>query len=441
MIEPTERLLWLIVAVAAVGAVGLALPLVGAAAPIALAGVALFAVVDVFLAGSPSRVRLRRVIPERLLEHRGVDLGVVVESDRRVDVEVVDTLPQAEPAWLAHSAVVDAGERVTLSAPVTFLRRGHHKAGRLAVRTRGPLGLVRRRQRRVVDDEFAVASDLALLMAKAERLVRGQDSAGGRRKRAIERGRELDSLREYRRGDDVRLVDWKASARKDATGRGLVVKELVPETRQDVVVIVDAGRQLMGHNQDERGARVSRFDVAVQTALVLCAAALQKGDRCGLGALQDELVAWEPPREGKSSLKRVADAVADIEALPLEPAWGSLPGFLAARLKRRALVCVVTDVVDEAAARALAQGLAGLRGRHLVAVIAIGDPALARLALPAPAETRDALAPAAARLLEHRKRALKAIEAAGAVVVDAPAARAAALIVDTYLALKGSGRL
>lgn len=440
MIEPTERLLWLIVAVAAVGAVGLALPLVGGAAPVALVGVALFAVVDVFLAGSPARVRLRRVIPERLLEHRGVDVGVVVESDRRVDVEVTDTLPQAEPAWLSHSAVVDAGERVTLSAPVTFLRRGHHKAGRLAVRTRGPLGLVRRRQRRVVDDEFAVASDLALLMAKAERLVRGQDSAGGRRKRAIERGRELDSLREYRRGDDVRLVDWKASARKDATGRGLVVKELVPETRQDVVVIVDAGRQLMGHNQDDRGVRVSRFDVAVQTALVLCAAALQKGDRCGLGALQDELVAWEPPREGKSSLKRVADAVADVGALPLEPAWGSLPGFLSARLKRRALVCVVTDVVDEAAARALAQGLAGLRGRHLVAVLAIGDPRLARLALPHPGVS-EVLAPAAARLLEHRKRALKAIEAAGAVVVDAPAARAAALAVDTYLALKGSGRL
>ena len=183
----------------------------------------------------------------------------------------------------------------------------------------------------------------------------------------------------------------------------------------------------------------------MQTALVLCAAALQKGDRCGLGALQDELIAWEPPREGKSSLKRVADAIADVDALPLEPAWGALPGFLAARLKRRALVCVVTDVVDEAAARALAQGLAGLRGRHLVCVIAIGDPGLARLAQPPqllPAgEVLDVLAAAAARLLEHRKRALKAIEAAGAIVVDAPAARAAALAVDTYLALKGSGRL
>jgi uncharacterized protein (DUF58 family) len=188
--------------------------------------------------------------------------------------------------------------------------------------------------------------------------------------------------------------------------------------------------------------RPQRQEQKAQEAMI---AALQKGDRCGLGALQDELIAWEPPREGKSSLKRVADAIADVDALPLEPAWGALPGFLAARLKRRALVCVVTDVVDEAAARALAQGLAGLRGRHLVCVIAIGDPGLARLAQPPqllPAgEVLDVLAAAAARLLEHRKRALKAIEAAGAIVVDAPAARAAALAVDTYLALKGSGRL
>lgn len=453
MIEPTERLLWVVVVVAAVGAVGLALPLVGAFAPFALAFVALLVFVDFILARSPKSVRARRVTPERLTEKKPADVGVVLECDRDVVVDVTDTLPFADPPWLSLSASVSAGEAVTVTAPARFLRRGHHPARRLALRTRGPLGLIRRRERRALDDEFAVAADLALLMSRAERLVLGQDASGGRRKRAVERGRELDALREYRRGDDVRLVDWKASARKDATGAALVVKELVPETRQDVVVIVDAGRQLMGRDDaTTKDGEGRRFDTAVHTALVVCAAALYKGDRCGIAALQDELVAFESPRDGKATLKRIADAIADVDALPLEPAWGALPGILSARLKRRAMVCVVTDVVDEASARAMAHGLAGLRGRHLVVVIALGDAGLVRIARGDPPKedgkedgTEDAdavdLVPAAEKLLQHRKRALKAIEAAGAVVVDAPAARAAALAVDAYLALKGSGRL
>jgi uncharacterized protein (DUF58 family) len=305
--------------------------------------------------------------------------------------------------------------------------------------------------------EVAVAVNLADVVARAQRLVRGAESEGARRKRAVERGRELDSLRDYRRGDDIRLVDWKATAR---TG-SLIVKELVPETRQDVVVVLDAGRQLCGRQADARGpgphvgnaradgdadaeAGIARFAIAEQTALLLAAAALHKGDRAGLLALADEVVAFEPPREGRAQLKRIADAAAVVEAVPVEPAYLALPAFLHARLKRRALVCIVTDVVDEAAARALAQGLAGLRGRHVLLVVALADPALHRLATHAPDadDPLGALVPvAAARLLTHRRRALAALEAVGAIVVDAPGARAAGAAVDAYLALKAQGRL
>ena len=445
MIEPTERLLWCVVVVIVVGALGLALPAVGMAAPFALLGVLFFVMVDVVLAGSPRRLLITRVMPERLIESRPADLGVVVQSPanaRRALVEITDTVPQVQQPWLHFATALSAGESVTLTASRTFLKRGHHRAGRLAVRTLGPLGLVRRRQRRRLDDEYAVSADLALVMDRARRLVQGRDSEGGRRKKALERGRDFDSLREYRRGDDVRLVDWKASARRGA----IVIKELVPETRQDVVVILDGGRQLCGRNEapegDGRGA--NRFDVGLSTGLVLGAAALMKGDRCGFGVLQDEVMAFQPPRAGTATLKGIADATADLAALPLESAYQVLPGFLQTRLKRRALVCVITDVVDEASARALAHALLALRGRHLVVVVAIGDPGLSRLARAAidPHDPLGATVPvAAARLVQHRQRALAALEAAGAVVVDAPAPRAAALVVNAYLALKSGGRL
>lgn len=455
MIELRERFLWCVVAVVVVGAVGLAVPVVGAAAPAVLAAVVLAAAIDFVLARSPRRVRVARVLPERLWVHHDVVVGVDVSADVDVDVEVVDTLPHCAPQWVVFAAQVAAGETVRARRTVRFARQGQHRAGRIALRTRGPLGLVCRRERRVVDDVVHVGVDLAAVMATAERRVLGQDSSGGRKRRALSRGRELDSLREYRRGDDVRLVDWKASARKDAAGQTLIVKEMVPETRQDVVVVVDAGRQLLGTLARPPGpaappgghdhAPERRFDVAVHTALVLCAAALAKGDRCGVAALEDDLVQFVPPREGRAALKLMADALTAVDVAAVEPAYASLPTLLATRLKRRALVCIVTDVVDEVSARALAAGLAGLRGRHVVVVVALGDPALARMARGDGVTATDALgpllAPAAGVLVGHRRRALAALEAAGAIVVDAPAARAAAAVVDVYLSVKASGRL
>jgi uncharacterized protein (DUF58 family) len=445
MIEPTERTLWILAGIGVVGALGIAVPPLGDAAVPALLGLVAFFVVDLILARSPRVVTVRRRLPERVIEGRPADFGLVVSAPRRVDVTITDTLRGADDPWCTGRVDVNRDDAATITTTRTFRRRGRFATGRLALRTHGPLGLARRRERRTVDDVVNVGVDLAVVVARAARLVRGSDSDGARRKRAVERGRELESLRDYRRGDDVRLVDWKATARRGE----LVVKELVPETRQDVVIVLDAGRQLLGLEDAGAGAEPSgdvggRFVRAEHTALVLAAAALQEGDRVGLLALADDVVAFVPPLQGRAQLKRIADATAVVEAVPVEPAYQQLPAFLGARLKRRGLVCLVTDVVDEAAARALAQGLAGLRGRHVVVVVALADPALHRLAatLPDPDDPLGVLVPhAAAALLTHRRRALAALEAVGAVVVDAPGARAAAAAVDAYLALKAQGRL
>jgi uncharacterized protein (DUF58 family) len=133
-----------------------------------------------------------------------------------------------------------------------------------------------------------------------------------------------------------------------------------------------------------------------------------------------------------------------VHALAEEADYGELARFLVARQKRRAMVCLLTDVLDEPSVRGLAGAVAMLRQRHLPVVLALGDPALVRLARSA-AEGDDnveRLVPeAAARLLAHRKKGLAALEAAGAVVVDAAAPRAAALAVETYVTLKAQGRL
>ena len=429
MIEPEARLLWVVVVVGVVGAFGLAVPAIGGFAPWALAAVVVAVVVDTVLARSPKQVGVQRRCPERLIEGRPGTTELHLDSAVDVDVEVTDSLPHDR--WITARTTLVARTTTVLSLTHPGRRRGTRGLGRFTVRTFGPLGLVRRRHRRDgAGDAVVIAIDTAAVADAATRLVRGNDAEGARRRRAVERGRELDSLRDYRRGDDIRLVDWKATARRG----DLVVKELVPETRQDVIVVLDAGRQLGG--LDENG--LPRFDAAVGTGLLVAAAALDRGDRAGLVVVDEDIRAFVPPHEGKATLKRLADATADVVTLPVEPGYQALAGFLIGRLKRRTLICLITDVVDEVGARNLARALATLRGRHLVLVVALGDSALHRFASQKQVPPAQALA--ATWLLSHRRRALQALQAS-AVVVDAPDHHAGAAAVDAWLRLKASGRL
>lgn len=445
MVEPSERLLWLVVLVAAMGALGLGVPVLGEAAPFLAVGVLLSAFADAALAGSPRHVRVRRVLPEHIVEGRPAPLALAFVAPRPFLLDVIDTLPAGAlpagaDACVRHVVRLGPGEHLTTTTHAVFVRRGTHLLGRVALRARGPLGLVRRRARVPLAAPVEVVPDLARIAARAERLLRGRDE-GGRRRRALQEGREPEALREYRRGDDPRLVAWKASARRGQ----LIVRKMRPEARQDLLVIIDAGRHLSGAHASEDGGE-PRIEVAVTAGLVLAAAGLARGDRVGLLAVAGDVVAFERPGGGPGHLRRLARALAGVDARPEESDYGETVRFLLARQKRRAMIVFVTDVLDEPSARTLAAAVARLRGHHLPVVISLGDPALTRLARGAVnpasvAASERLLAQAAARLLIHRKQGMAALEAAGAVVVDAPAPRAAALAVETWATLKAQGRL
>ncbi len=441
--EPTERAIWVLVAIAGVGTLGAAMPTLGDAAIVGLCGFGGFLVVDFLLAGDPRALRVQRQLEAPVVQHQATRVTRVLHGQRRVSIELTDALPAASALdgrgdALEDRVLLGKDETVRVTRELTLSRRGRHRFGRVTIRTRGPLGLVRRRARHLVDTELHVLPDLARIGARAERLLRGQDNDGARRRRAPREGREFESLREYQRGDDVRLIEWKASARAGA----LIVKRLMPETRQDVVVLVDTGRQLAGRHEDADGGE-PRLDVAVTTALTLAAAALSKGDRVGVLAFAGDVRGFSPPVAGRAQLRRLADEVNDCEVLPEEADYGEAVRFLLARQKRRALVLFLTDVVDEPSARALAAAIAMLRGRHLPVVVALGDPALQRLARGADVDEgeRPSVYGAAERLVAHRRAALNALAASGAVVVDAPGPLAAQLAVHAYLGVKGTGRL
>jgi uncharacterized protein (DUF58 family) len=446
-VEPTERTIWLLVAVAAVGVVGAALESLGDASLALGIGLLVGLVSDFLLAGSPRHVEVQRELPDLALQGEPCDVVREVRAPRRGRLEITDSLPSAASLDgrgedLVDTVEVDAGERVTLTRAITLYERGSHRFGRMTLRTLGPLGLLRRRARHEVTTEVRVLPDLGLIGARAERLLRGQDPGGARRRRARAEGREFESLREYQRGDDVRLIEWKASARMGS----LIVKRMQPETRQDVVVLLDTGRHLAGRHEESDGGE-PRLDVALSAGLTLAAAALSRGDRVGAMSFAADVRGWTPPTAGRGQLRRIADRIGDADVLAEEADYGAAVRFVLGHMKRRAMIAIVTDVVDEPSARALAGATARLRGRHLPVIIAVGDPELARLARGgergegADEDDDESVRLAATRLLRHRRAALAALGSAGAIVVDAPGPKAAALAVQAYMGVKTSGRL
>jgi uncharacterized protein (DUF58 family) len=431
--EPTERALWALALVCALGLFSSAEPNASAATVAALALLVIGMIVDAAFSLDPGKVRVTRETDTAWKQGARTMTSLTLTVPGRAELVVTDTLPDdASPRTVTH-AVSCAPGLTTVSHAATIVRRGRFAFGRVAVRTLGPLGLMRRRARHVVVTTITVEPDLVRVQNDAARLTGGSGAEGARRRRAAAEGRELDALREYARGDDVRLVEWKATARRGT----LIVKTMRPESRQDVLLLVDSGRQLMGALGEEDGGAM-RIDAAVTGALVVGAAALSLGDRVTAIPFAADVRGLAVARGGRGTLRALGDALSLIDARPEAPDYLSIAQVILARQKRRALAIFFTDVTDESAARALIAAVARLSQRHVPMIVAIGDPAWWRLR----ERSEDgALVLAAERTLSHRRRALAALGRSGAIIVDATSTNAAPLATAAYLRAKSLGRI
>lgn len=428
-VEPTERFAWFLVVTALSGALGAVVPVVGQVSLYALCMLVALFFVDVLRCASPRRIKVTRLLPGPVTAGLPTALVWTLESPRAAQLQLSDTLPPSASGGgaslvLEAQARLGAGECVSLRHDVTFARMGHHVFGRIALRTVGPLGLVRLRARVRVFTEVKVLPDLLHLTRRAERALRGRESVGRRRAPVPRDGGELDSLRDYQRGDDVRLIEWKASAR----ARQLVVKRMVPETRREVMLVLDTGRQLSG-TQREGIHVVPRLEEAATVALTIAAAALQRGDRVGLIAFAAEVRAYLPPSAGHAQLRRLAESITALDVLPEESDFAGALRFLCARQQRRARVFIVSDLIDDVSARALSGAIPILRGRHSARMLALGDPVLVQSARKGPVDAGDEnpwRGLAASRLVDQRRRGLAAVGAAGCTVVDVMGGEASA---------------
>jgi len=327
-----------------------------------------------------------------------------------------------------------AQTEVREALPVVPVRRGRERGGALVVDSQGPLGLARRREWISLPWEAVAYPPLVSvrLHASVARPGRRREQ-GATPARRLGEGRLFESLREWVPGDDIRHIDWKATARRRKT----IVRQFEAERRQQVLLVLDTGRLLTA----EIGG-VARLDYVVQAALELAYAATQHDDDVGIMAFADAVQHFVPPQRGRVGLKRVVEVLAVVEARLVEPDYPGAFRYLAVRNRKRALTVVFTDVIDRFASEALVANVATLRPRHLPLAVTLRDPELDLVATARPVEGHDAFRKAAAEELLHaREEALGHMRRAGVLVVDVAPARAAQAVVAQYLDLKRRGRL
>jgi uncharacterized protein (DUF58 family) len=331
---------------------------------------------------------------------------------------------QAAPADLQLAPREGDGR---LDATVVALRRGSHTLPALGTRTVGPLRLASWNHRPGEPAELSVYPDLAAARRLALSVRRGQFREQGISARGpLGLGTDFELVRDYLPDDDIRQVNWRATAR---LGRPMSNQYRVEQDR-DVVLLVDAGR-LSAAALPGSGGTVLDATLDALAAVALVADAV--GDRCGTIAFDREVRAELRPRRAGGAV--VVRALHDVEPRLVDSDYEA--AFRRVEGAKRAFVLILTDLLEPIAVRSLADAVPVLARRHAVVVASPADPGLRAMAAAPPRDADDvARVVAAATVEEAREAAAARVRAAGAGVVDAPPAALARACVAAYLRAK-----
>ncbi|WP_449465483.1 DUF58 domain-containing protein [Stenotrophomonas humi] len=376
---------------------------------------------------------VRRELPESLA------LGIERESWLQLDafgkqrVDVFDLVPDGwESHGLPRRLTLARASESRFSYRFTPANRGTFVFDGVQLRLHSLLRLWRHQriagtpQTVRVYPNFVPLTRLALLSAEmASRLV------GAHLKRRRGEGTDFHQMREYRVGDSLRQIDWKATAR----ARKLISREYQDEKNQQLVMMIDTGRRMMAN---EGG--LSHFDHVLNASLVVSYLALRQGDGVGLFASGGDS-RWVAPKRGLGAIDTLLRASYDLQPKPVATDYLAAATELSLLHSRRTLVMLVTNVRDEDIEDLLA-AVRLLQKRHLVCVASLRerelDQALARDVETLP----DAVqAGAIARYLQQRADAHEALRSHRVMVLDVTAEELPAALVERYLAVKRDGLL
>lgn len=399
---------------------------------------------DVVLAGSPRRLALSRGGPTSARLGQPVTAELTVHNTGRARFRGVVRdawAPSARAKPRVQPVNIAAGQRVTLHSQLRPVRRGDQASALVTARSIGPLGLAGRQGSHRVPWQIRILPPFLSRKHLPSRLARLRELEGMTPALIRGQGTEFDSLREYVVGDDVRSIDWRATARR----ADVVVRTWRPERDRRMLIVLDTGRTSAGRvgvdpTLSDPGGW-PRLDWSMDAALLLAALATRAGDHVDFLAHDRETRAAVVNASRTDLLAQLVAAMAPLEPALVESDARAMVSAVQRRVRRQALVVLLTDLNASAIDAGLLAVLPQLTARHRVIVAAVADPRVDKLA----AGRADAVevydAAAAERSRNDRRAVASRLRGMGVDVVDSSPEALAPDLADHYLAMKAAGRL
>lgn len=385
--------------------------------------------------GRTQRVTVQRDAIAKLSVGRDNPITLQVQaSTQAAQIHIRDTYPPefavSTPQFQLQLA---AHEQQELLYTVHPDRRGEVEWQHIHVRQQGAWGLAWHDWRIPAAQTVLVYPDLVGLRSLSIRLAL-QNTGTMRQVRTFGQGTEFRELRDYRPGDDLRRVNWNATARRSQP----IVQVLEPEREQTLIILLDQGRLMTAQVQG-----LQRFDWGVNATLSLAMAGLDRGDRVGVGVFDKTLNTWLAPDRNSTQFLQILERLAPLQPNFQEPDYFAVINRIVSQQTRRALVVILTDLVDRTASSELLTALARLSPRYLPLCVTLRDPQLDEIAQSENAiQPEDAFNRAVALdLLQQRQGTFSQLQQQGVLVLDAPAHHMSDAVVEQYLQLKARNRL
>jgi uncharacterized protein (DUF58 family) len=386
----------------------------------------------------PEGLSVKRAIEKRFAIGDANEVALEIENSTARDITLIikDEFPPELKLEGSRQVrlKVDAQTAAHFSYRLTPPNRGKYHFGKTAVRSLSRLGLVWCQGE--FDDTQAVKVYPNMRRAKELELkALGANSLVAAQRKAVRRGegREFESMRDYVRGDELRHISWTTTARR---GR-LTTRQYQIERDQTIIIAIDSGRLMTGRIEQE-----SKLDSAIQAALALMSAAARGGDNVGVMAFVRRIRRYLPPKRGIEHIDATLEALHDLQPEMIQPSYTRAFQHIAANIKKRALVVILTDLVDKDSSRELLEALKLLRPRHLPLVVTIGDRDLNTAVNKVPDSLQEVFVQSAAgEIIHQREAALRLVEAQGGLALDVTAATLAPRLLQTYLRVKERGLL
>jgi uncharacterized protein (DUF58 family) len=319
--------------------------------------------------------------------------------------------------------------RTTVHYELKAARRGAYQLDAVHLRVRSRLGLWQRLLTYPQTSTINVYPDLKqlseyALLARTNRLTQ----LGVRRTRRIGQDNEFERLRDYTPDDNYRHIDWRSTARRHK----LTVKDFQTNHNQRVIFMVDCGRMMTNE-----ASGLSLLDHALNAMLMLSYVALEQGDAVGLITFSNRIHSSVPARSGRTQMNQLLHAAYDRFPQLVEARYEEAFLHMSARCRKRSLVVLMTNVIDDVNAQQVYQYLSSFSGRHLALAALLRDQqmfdALEHSKLAAREFYRSA---AAAEILAWRQQVITDLQHRGVLVVDAFPEQLTAPLINRYLEIK-----